>query len=185
MFIQWNSGNRRVRLYPCITLDIITHASYDRYVNPMTLSTMCGLQTASVLCSTHFYRISYHYPIVLQDDKAPVHKVSSIFMVFLCWSGRALTWTTLKTLEINWIDGCAPLPDLTDALLPERSHIPTETLQNPVKSLPRRVEAAIGCIGKGIFSINAHGFGTRCSARLGPIVYMLYECLFIRSSVTS
>lgn len=100
-------------------------------------------------------------PFLFQHDCAPVHKARSIKAWLDEFGVEELDWPAqspdLNPTEHLWDElerrlrarpsSPTSVSDLTNALLDEWGKIPTDTLQNLVESLPRRVEAVIAAKG--------------------------------------
>ncbi|KAK3507610.1 hypothetical protein QTP70_030801, partial [Hemibagrus guttatus] len=100
-------------------------------------------------------------PFLFQHDCTPVTKASSIKTWMSEFGVEELDWPAqspdLNPIEHLWDElerrlrarpsRPTSVPDLTNALLEERSKIPINTLLNLVESLPRRVEAVIAAKG--------------------------------------
>ena len=100
-------------------------------------------------------------PFLFQHDCAPVHKARTIKTWFDEFGVEELDWPAqnpdLNPIEHLWDElerrlrarpsRPTSVPDLINALQNEWAPIPTETLQNLVESLPRRVEAVIAAKG--------------------------------------
>ncbi|KAK3560392.1 hypothetical protein QTP86_008484 [Hemibagrus guttatus] len=111
-------------------------------------------------------------PFLFQHDCTPVHKASSIKTWMNEFGVEELDWPAqspdLNPIEHLWDElerrlrarpsHPTSVPDLTNALLEERSKIPINTLLNLVESIPRRVEAVI-------------------SAKCGTTPYYIHVCV--------
>ncbi|KAK3557283.1 hypothetical protein QTP70_026274, partial [Hemibagrus guttatus] len=100
-------------------------------------------------------------PFLFQHDCTPVTKARSIKTWMREFGVEELDWTAqnpdLNPIEHFWDEleqrlrarpsRPTSVPDLTNALLEERSKVPINTLLNLVESLPRRVEAVIAAKG--------------------------------------
>ena len=100
-------------------------------------------------------------PFLFQHDCAPVHKARTIKTWLDEFGVEELDWPAqspdLNPIEHLWDElerrlrarpsRPTSVPDLINALQNEWAPIPTETLQNLVEGLPRRVEAVIAAKG--------------------------------------